>query len=243
MTSSAKPDFGRLAPIYDELRPADANWWELFELLVTEGDLRGRRVIDVGAGTGKLAAALAERAAAKVWAVEPSAEMLEQARLSVPAGVGLKQASAEALPFKDRWFERAVTRLSVHLWERPRAFAEVRRVADRWTIATFDPVHFHRYYLNAFFPTIERVDLERFPDGPTLERELGEAGFDEVRLVKLSQRGEHARDAVLARIEGRHISTFDLLDEEEIHAGTERARRELPERVEYGLEWLVAVAG
>jgi SAM-dependent methyltransferase len=239
---SAKPDFGRLASVYDELRPADANWWELFELVVREGDLRGRRVIDVGAGTGRLAAALAERAAARVWAVDPSAAMLEQARRRVPAGVGLKQASAEALPFKDRWFERAVTWLSIHLWDRPRGFAEVRRVADGWTIATFEPGHFDRYYLNEFFPSVRQVDLDRFPDGPTLERELREAGFQEVRLVPFSQRAETSRESVLAKIEGRHISTFDLLGEEEIRAGTERARRELPDRVEYGLEWLVAVA-
>ena len=158
------------------------------------------------------------------------------------AGVGLKQASAEALPFRDRWFERAVTWLSVHLWDRPRGFAEVRRVADAWVIATFEPGHFHRFYLNRFFPSIERVDLARFPDGPTLERELREAGFEDVRLIPFSQRAEISRDTALAKIEGRHISTFDLLDEDELRAGTERARRELPERVEYGLEWFVAVA-
>ena len=141
-----------------------------------------------------------------------------------------------------RWFERAVTWLSIHLWDRPRGFAEVRRVADSWTIATFEPAHFHRYYLNEFFPSVRQFDLARFPDGPALERELRDAGFDDVRLVLFSQRAEISREAVLARIEGRHISTFDLLQEEEIRAGTERARRELPKRVEYGLDWLVAVA-
>ena len=40
--------FGRVARRYDELRPADENWWELFELLVREGDLVGRRVLDIG---------------------------------------------------------------------------------------------------------------------------------------------------------------------------------------------------
>ncbi|HVN61982.1 MAG TPA: class I SAM-dependent methyltransferase, partial [Gaiellaceae bacterium] len=119
MTSS--PDFGRLARVYDELRPADANWWELFALLVAEGDLRGRRVLDVGCGTGRLAGALAERESCKVWGVDPSAEMLEVARSRVPAGVGLKQGAAEELPFKDGWFERSVTQLSLHLWDRPRA--------------------------------------------------------------------------------------------------------------------------
>ena len=243
MTSPAKPDFGRLAPVYDQLRPADASWWELFDVVVRAGDLRGRRVLDAGGGTGVFAAALAEQALCRVWLVDPSAEMLEQARARVPATVGLKLGSAESLPFKDRWFERAVARCSVHLWERPRAFAEVRRVADRFVVATFDPVHFAGFWLNRFFPSIEQVDRKRFPDGPTLEGELREAGFGEVRLLSLSQHREISREDALRKIEGRHISTFDLLDEEEVREGTERARRDLPERISQTQEWLLAVAG
>ena len=241
MTSS--PDFGRLAPRYDELRPADANWWELFAALVAEGDLHGRRVLDVGCGTGRLAAALAERESCKVWGVDRSPAMLEVARARVPAGVGLRQGLAEELPFKDGWFERAVAQLSLHLWDRPRAFAELRRVVTgRAALATFDPEHFGEYWLNAFFPSIERIDLARFPDGETLARELRAAGFDAPRLVRLGQRAEISREEALAKIHGRHISTFDLLGEDEIAEGTARAERELPDRVAYRLEWLVVVA-
>lgn len=241
MTSS--PDFGRLAATYDELRPADANWWELFALLVREGGLRGRRVLDVGCGTGRLAAALAERESCKVWGVDRSPEMLEAARARVPEGVGLKEGVAEELPFKDGWFERAVARLSLHLWDRPLAFAELRRVvAGRAVLATFDPAHFTGYWLNELFPSIERIDLARFPDGETLERELRAAGFPETRLVRLGQHAEISREEALAKIHGRHISTFDLLAEDELAEGTARAERELPERVAYRLEWLVAVA-
>jgi SAM-dependent methyltransferase len=241
LTSS--PDFGRLAATYDELRPADANWWELFALLVREGDLRGRRVLDVGCGTGRLAAALAERESCKVWGVDRSPEMLEAARARVPEGVGLKEGFAEELPFKHGWFERAVAQLSLHLWDRPRAFAELRRVVSgRAVLATFDPAHFTGYWLNELFPSIERIDLARFPDGETLERELRAVGFSETRLVRLGQQAEISREEALAKIHGRHISTFDLLAEDEIAAGTARAERELPERVAYRLEWLVAVA-
>ena len=60
--------------------------------------------------------------------------------------------------------------------------------------------------------------------------------------MRLSQRAEISREEALAKIHGRHISTFDLLDEDELAEGTARAERELPERVAYGLEWLVAVA-
>ena len=244
MTSSArhKPDFGRLAARYDELRPADENWWELFDVLVREGDLRGRRVLDVGGGTGLFAAALAEKALCRVWLVDPSERMLEQARARVPDSLGLRQGRAEELPFKDRWFERAVARCSVHLWDRPRAFAEVRRVAERFVVATFDPEHFGTFWLNRYFPSMERIDAARFPDAPQLERDLRGAGFQSARFVRLTQSREVSRDEALRRIEGRHISTFDLVDEDELRDGTERARRELPDRVESRLEWLVAVA-
>src|ERR671938_1299532 len=101
MSSSPTPDFGPKAERYDELRPVDDNWWLVFEALVREGDLRGRRVLEVGCGTGRLAAALAEREAAKVWAVDPSPEMLAVAKERAGRGVRFKQARAERLPFKD----------------------------------------------------------------------------------------------------------------------------------------------
>src|SRR4029077_1564281 len=101
--------------------------------------------------------------------------------------------------------------------------------------------HFDRYWLNRYFPTIAKIDRARFPGEAALEHDLREAGFD-VRLVRLSQRGELSREAALERIHGRHISTFDLLDEDEIRAGTAAAERELPERVEYEQGWLIAIA-
>jgi ubiquinone/menaquinone biosynthesis C-methylase UbiE len=238
--SAPKADFGRIAATYDELRPADANWWELFELLVREGDLVGRRVLDVGCGTGRVAAALAERGS-RVWGVEPSPEMAAQAR---SRGVHVKVAHAEQLPFKEGWFERAVLWLVVHLVERPAVFAELARVLSpdgRVAIASFDPEHFSRYYLNHLFPSLERIDRERFPEPAELVAELEAAGFS-ARLLSLSQRGRIGREEALRRIRGRFISTLRLLDDAEFAAGLARAERELPERVEYELHWAVAIA-
>lgn len=232
--------FGPIAATYDELRPADANWWELFELLVREGDLAGRRVLDVGCGTGRVAAALAERGS-RVWGVEPSPEMAAQAR---SRGVHVKVARAEQLPFKAGWFERAVLWLVAHLVERPAAFAELARVLSsggRVAIASFDPEHFSRYYLNHLFPSLERIDRERFPAPAELVQELEAAGFS-VRLLSLSQQGRIGREEALRRIRGRFISTLRLLDEAEFAEGLARAERELPERIDYELHWSVALA-
>jgi ubiquinone/menaquinone biosynthesis C-methylase UbiE len=240
MSPAPKPDFSAIAATYDELRPADANWWELFELLVREADLIGRRVLDVGCGTGRAALALHERGS-RVWGAEPSAEMAAQARAR---GVNVKVAPAERLPFKDGWFERAVAWLVVHLVERPAAFAEMARVLEPGgvlAIATFDPTHFDRYYLNRLFPSLEAIDRARFPEPDRLVAELDAAGF-EPRLLRLSQQGELARDESLRRIRGRFISTLRLLDEAEYQQGLARAERELPERVRYELQWTIAVA-
>jgi ubiquinone/menaquinone biosynthesis C-methylase UbiE len=238
--SSQKPDFGPLAATYDELRPADANWWELFDLLAREADLVGRRVLDVGCGTGRVAAALDERGS-RVWGVEPSAEMAARARAR---GVHVKVARAEQLPFKEGWFERAVLWLVAHLVDRPAVFAELNRVLSsdgRIAIATFDPEHFSRYYLNRLFPSLERIDRARFPAPATLVDELAAAGFS-ARLIPLTQRAEIGRDDALRRIRGRFISTLRLLDDAEFEDGLARAERELPDRVGYELHWAVAVA-
>jgi ubiquinone/menaquinone biosynthesis C-methylase UbiE len=199
-------------------------------------------VLDIGCGTGRFLTQLAE--IAKAWGVDRSPEMLEVAR-SRAGTAGLKLGAAEELPFKDGWFERATMWLVAHLLDRPRAFAEARRVLEpggRFAVATFDPSYFDQFWLNRLFPSMEEADRARFSTGDELDAELAAAGFDERRLIRLSQRGVLDRETALERIRGKHISTFDLISDEEYEAGLARAERELPERFDYRVEWLVLVS-
>jgi hypothetical protein len=125
------------------------------------------------------------------------------------------------------------------------AFAEAARVLGpegRLVVATFDHEHFERYWLNRFFPSLLRLDRERFPTAEQLQDELADAGLEPQPPVWLVQHASLGRDEAIERIRRGFISTIRLLDETERAAGLARAEAELPERSDYELRWLLAAA-
>jgi SAM-dependent methyltransferase len=246
MSRSPTDGFGaRIAATYDELRPLDAGLERLVDDLDRAGDLRGRRLLDIGCGTGSITAALVERCLCKAWGVDASAEMVAQARAKRIPGAGFKVGRAEALPFTSGWFERALMRSVVHHVDRPAAFAEARRVlgaGGRLVIHNLDPDGLEELWYVGFFPSLLELERRRIPDAATLERELTEAGFGSVAVERLGIEREFDRETALRKLRGQHTSSFDLLEEDEIAAGIERAERELPARVRYVLRDVLLVA-
>jgi hypothetical protein len=128
--------------------------------------------------------------------------------------------------------------------DRPRAFAEARRVlvADGLVIVTPEFDSFPRAWMAALFPSYVAVEQARFPSRPALEAELPAVGFPHVRFVLAPIRRSFTREDAVERIRGRYASTFDHFSEEEYREGLARAERGLPDPVEYVLELLVVIA-
>jgi len=117
--------FGAVAAQYARHRPGYAEaairW-----CLAPAGDARPPRVVDLGAGTGILAGALA-RLGADVVAVEPDPEMLAELRRGLPE-VRALEGSAEAIPLPDQSMDAALCGQSLHWFDLDRALPEIGRV-------------------------------------------------------------------------------------------------------------------
>ena len=96
--------------------------------------------MNVGAGAGSY-----EPADRDGLAVEPSEAMIAQR----PAGAApVVRAHAEALPFGDDSFDAALAVLTDHHWaDRCAGLRELRRVAHRAVVFTFDPAYTDAFWL------------------------------------------------------------------------------------------------
>jgi hypothetical protein len=125
------------------------------ERVVMEALASGESVINVGAGTGSY-----EPTDRRVLAIEPSSEMLRQ---RPPDAAPAIQAIAEALPVKSRSFDVATAILTVHHWtDRLAGYRELRRVAERVVVLTYDPdVHERQWIVAEYAPEVGELDRRR----------------------------------------------------------------------------------
>ena len=123
----------------------------------------GAHILDVGAGTGNYARALANRGY-QVTALEPSQVMIQQA--CHDDRIQWIQGTAEDMPFADDQFDAAILILSVHHFtDRCRAFREIQRVTGRGTVVvfTYDPRFVDEPWLFRYFPTFRADIANAFP--------------------------------------------------------------------------------
>jgi SAM-dependent methyltransferase len=111
-------------------------------------------ILNVGAGAGSY-----EPSDCSVVALEPSEVMLAQ-----HPGRRRVRAVAEHLPIGDGVFDVAVAILTVHHWDDLSAgLAELRRVASRQVLFTWDPDHERKLWVTTdYVPAIDTLETRRF---------------------------------------------------------------------------------
>jgi MOSC domain-containing protein YiiM/SAM-dependent methyltransferase len=117
--------FDAFAEAYERGRPGYAT--DAVDAVVAFLDLRpGRRVLDLGAGTGKLTRQLAG-SGASIVAVEPMPGMRRALEAAVP-GAEILDGTAEDIPLGTGSVDAAVMAQAFHWFDQPRALSELHRV-------------------------------------------------------------------------------------------------------------------
>lgn len=148
------------------------------------GDVSGKRILDVGTGTGRAAVALAKRGA-RVTGVDASGEMLGVARRRAAEdglAIDFQEGDAHALAFADRSFDAVVCfRLLMHVPDWRRALAELCRIAETRVVLDY-PALASTAALQAIWRRVAQkagrpVEAYRVFGRREIERELSRHGF------------------------------------------------------------------
>ena len=119
-TVASSRSFGAAASVYHQSRPG----YPVAAIEWLVGD--AVRVLDLGAGTGKLTAALVALDR-EVIAVDPVEEMLEELEVAVP-GVPRILGTAEDIPIEDAAVDAVVAGQAWHWFQPDKAIPEIARV-------------------------------------------------------------------------------------------------------------------
>ena len=190
--------------------------------------------LEVGCGTGHwlrcCAKALAERQV--LAGVDPSAAMLDRARVVVPAA-RLVRARAEDLPWRDASFDRVFCVNALHHFaDRTRFFAEARRVlkpgGGLLSIGKDPHTDRDEWWVYEYFEETRAIDRERFARVRTLRGEMAVAGFawteskeaDHIEVVHPA-----AEALVNGVVDTSFTSQLTVLTDEEFSRGARRLRQ------------------
>lgn len=186
------------------------------------------RVLEIGCGTGNYAIALRQHCDISVIGLDPSRQMLAHA-IARTRDIHWMCGRAEALPLATSALDMAFNVDVVHhIADRMAAFREVRRVLrpGGWfcTVTDSEEDIRRREPLSRYFPATIPVELSRYPRVDTIERELGAAGFAEIRREHVEFRYP-LTDVTPFR--ARVFSSLRLITDDHLEEGLRRMEADL----------------
>jgi ubiquinone/menaquinone biosynthesis C-methylase UbiE len=144
-TKEAQSAYDQMAEAYHMKRIEGKDFNEMIEQPATFallGDVKGKKILDAGCGSGIYTKILAEKGA-KVQGLEISGEMLRLARKHCEGlGITFKQGSIDNLPYPNNSFDVVVASLVIHYLKNPeKAFREFNRVLKKNGTLIFSTHH------------------------------------------------------------------------------------------------------
>lgn len=176
--------YNKIGTSYNQTRCADPYLAErIFAHLspITEGDY-----LDIGCGTGNYLQALTAKGL-HFHGIDPSDNMLEQAKAKNISATFI-QATAEAIPLPDNFFDGGMGVLTLHHWkDMLQGLTEVNRVLKpkaKFVLFSFTPQQMRGYWLCHYFPKMMERCISMTPETDGMGKLFREAGFSVVETEK-----------------------------------------------------------
>jgi SAM-dependent methyltransferase len=236
----AEIDFDHLAAGYQHRPPSGAALLRARRAAEAANLGPGRLAVDVGGGPGHHAAEFAATGAAAI-VVDLSSAMAAAARAH--AGVRAVVGDGRRLPLLDGVADLVYLHLSLQYGDWRMMLDEAVRVTRAaglivvWSLAR---THFAESFLARWFPSVAGIDEARFPDPAAVVARLAHSGLVGVEASGETETVTRRAGEWRRAVEGRFVSTLQMLDAEELRAGLaafSAAHPDDEELLRYRLEW------
>jgi SAM-dependent methyltransferase len=190
-------------------------------------DIHGR-VLDLGSGTGRFSAALADACGATIIACEPSAAMRAACRATHPH-LPIVAATAQTAPFQAGSFNAVWASQVIHHIPDLHAFATaIRRILTpaghlllRGGFGHVDDLLLHRY-----FPGAWATGATAMPPLSAIVQVLSAAGIEPVDHVKVPQVIAENADELIEKVRTRTLSNLANLPDLPFRAGLQALQQD-----------------
>jgi ubiquinone/menaquinone biosynthesis C-methylase UbiE len=214
-------DYTGISKIYDSYRsyPDD-----LIKRIIELGRIgRGKKVLDLGCGTGNIAYQIKNIVDADLIGVDVSLDMLKVAK-SKSLEVVRTDVDNQQLPFRDSSFDTVMGAYVIHQIKNLNfMLSEIYRVLRDGVLVLLTSSHRQienqHPIVKEFFPSYVDIDKGRFPDIDRIDSLLESLAFKDIKNEEVTVANIPIDYEYLQKVKNKYVSTYHLMPESEFENG------------------------
>ena len=217
-------DYTDISKTYDSYRSYPEN---LIKSVITLGRVSaGKKVLDLGCGTGNVAQQIRQKINADIIGVDASFSMLEVAR-DKSLEVTCADIDNRQLPFRDGSFDIIIGAYVIHqIKNLDFMLSECYRVLRDGILVLLTSSHKQienqHPIIKNFFPSYVDIDKGRFPDIQRIDNILNSLGFKDIQHEEVTVAHLPVDHEFLHRVKNKYVSTYHLMSQSEFEEGVNK---------------------
>ena len=220
-SSSPEVNYADISKIYDDYRSyPDGLIKKVIELARIS---RGKKVLDLGCGTGNIARQIKNNIDADLIGVDVSPAMLKVAK-DKSLEVVRTDIDNQQLPFRDSSFDTVVGAYVIHQIKNLNfMLSECYRVLRDGILVLLTSSHKQieeqHPIIKDFFPSYVDIDKGRFPDIDRIDYLLRSLSFKDIQHEEVTVANIPIDHEYLQKVKNKYVSTYHLMPESEFENG------------------------